>query len=186
MWNADKLGYRGNTNYNRAYEGDELVWEKQDPFPANNEIWYTSTDDNIVQCVAQNILSNTYKDGKGIIVFNGPTINMGAGASGVKGFNKQENLKTVVFPIDIDYTLKIPANCFEMCRNLKTAILPTNLIFSKAGTFWAQTFNYCSTLEKIIYNGTIAQWQSIDKGRLWGLGIPDTAYVQCTDGNTSI
>lgn len=28
MWQADKLGYRGNTNYNRAYEGDELVWEK--------------------------------------------------------------------------------------------------------------------------------------------------------------
>lgn len=44
MWNADKLGYRGNTGYNRAYEGNELVWEKQEPFPLNNEIWYTSTN----------------------------------------------------------------------------------------------------------------------------------------------
>ena len=33
MWKADKLGYKGNTNYNRAYEGDELVWEKQQPGP---------------------------------------------------------------------------------------------------------------------------------------------------------
>lgn len=155
MWNADKLGYRGNTNYNRAYEGDELVWEKQQPWPIppDNEIWYTSTDENIVQCAARNILSNTYNNGKGIIVFSGTTIDMG---SGVKGFYKQENLKTVVFPIDIDYTLKIPADCFGMCRNLKTAILPTNLIFSKAGIYWARTFNDCSTLEKIIYNGTIA------------------------------
>lgn len=159
MWNADKLGYRGNTGYNKAYEGDELVWEKQGPGPIGppaNEIWYTSTDGNIVQCAAHNILSNTYSDGKGIIVFNGPTIDMGAGHAGVKGFYKQENLKTIVFPIDINYTLNFPADCFGLCINLKTAILPTNLIFSKVSGSWARTFNNCSTLEKIIYNGTVA------------------------------
>ena len=49
MWNADKLGYRGNTDYNRAYEGNELVWEKQQPWPEAYEIFYTSTDGKIIE-----------------------------------------------------------------------------------------------------------------------------------------
>lgn len=28
MWNADYISYKGNTNFNRAYQGAELVWEK--------------------------------------------------------------------------------------------------------------------------------------------------------------
>ena len=30
MWNADYISYRGNTNFIRAYQGEELVWEKWD------------------------------------------------------------------------------------------------------------------------------------------------------------
>ena len=71
MLKADKLGYKGNTNYNRAYEGDELVWEKQQPFQPANEIWYTSSDGKIVTPYIKSslptIVSNTYVDGKGII-----------------------------------------------------------------------------------------------------------------------
>ena len=71
MWKADKLGYKGNTNYNKAYEGDELVWEKQQPFQPGNEIWYTSSDGNIVTPFSTSalptIVSNTYVNGKGII-----------------------------------------------------------------------------------------------------------------------
>lgn len=28
MWKADYISYKGNTNFNRAYQGSELVWEK--------------------------------------------------------------------------------------------------------------------------------------------------------------
>ena len=41
------------------------------PGPANNEIWYTSSDGNIVMpnkaSSLPTIVSNTYSDGKGII-----------------------------------------------------------------------------------------------------------------------
>jgi hypothetical protein len=44
--------------------------------PANNEIWYTSSDGSIInpinpQYFGANIISNTYNDGKGIITFDG-------------------------------------------------------------------------------------------------------------------
>lgn len=88
MWKADKLGYRGNTNYNRAYEGDELVWEKQQPWPIppDNEIWYTSTNGKIVTPYSTaglpTIISNTYTDGKGIIKFNRQVTQLGQGVDG--------------------------------------------------------------------------------------------------------
>ena len=44
-WIADKLVYRNEDDFIRAYWGDELVWEKYMP---NNKIYYTSTDSNIV------------------------------------------------------------------------------------------------------------------------------------------
>lgn len=28
MWKADYISYKGNTNFTRAYQGSELVWEK--------------------------------------------------------------------------------------------------------------------------------------------------------------
>ena len=44
--------------------------------PADNEIWYTSSDGNIVNPTEPggfdaNIVSNTYENGKGVITFDG-------------------------------------------------------------------------------------------------------------------
>ena len=69
-------------------EGDTPETE---PKPANNEIWYTSTDGEIIEpysgwyndnadaltTFGVNIVSNTYKDGKGVITFSGDVTEIG-------------------------------------------------------------------------------------------------------------
>ena len=63
-----------------------------------NEIWYTTTDEKIVTPsndwnFGANIISNEYKDGKGVIVFDGPVAQIPDNA-----FNYKENLATVTLP----------------------------------------------------------------------------------------
>ena len=63
-----------------------------------NEIWYTSTDGNIV---APNnaadfgaaIISNTYSDGKGVITFDGPVVQIGWAA-----FSECSTLSSILLP----------------------------------------------------------------------------------------
>ena len=55
--------------------------------PANNEIWYTSRDGNVVNpretgVFGTNIVSNTYENGKGIITFDGDVTSIGDMAFG--------------------------------------------------------------------------------------------------------
>lgn len=38
--------------------------------PADNEIWYTSTDNNVVTPTTGNVVSNNYSNGKGVITFD--------------------------------------------------------------------------------------------------------------------
>lgn len=53
--------------------------------PANNEIWYTTTDGAVVapnnsDVFGATITSNTYENGKGVITFDGPVTEVGSGA----------------------------------------------------------------------------------------------------------
>ena len=68
MWTADKLVYRGEDDFIKAYQGSELVWYRD-----RNKIFYTSTDGSIITPYVgtgdeygfgANIVSNTYSDGK--------------------------------------------------------------------------------------------------------------------------
>lgn len=86
MWNADLIGYRGSTAFNRAYEGDELVWEKQHPIPEpTDEIWYFSNAiaypyKHDFSTYNANIVSNTFSDGKGTIKFDRDVTRIGKDA----------------------------------------------------------------------------------------------------------
>ena len=53
--------------------------------PADNEIWYTSSDGNVVtptttDVFGANIVSNTYENGKGVIVFDNSVTLIGKNA----------------------------------------------------------------------------------------------------------
>ena len=53
--------------------------------PLDNEIWYTSSDGNVVaphktSVFGANIISNTYENSKGVIVFDSPVTSIGDSA----------------------------------------------------------------------------------------------------------
>lgn len=44
MWNADYISYKGNTNFIRAYQGEELVWERKLHW-TSEEFWIENIND---------------------------------------------------------------------------------------------------------------------------------------------
>ena len=195
MWKADKLGYKGNTNYNRAYEGDELVWEKQQPgpTPAGNQIWYTTTDGNIISGGA-GVVSNVYIDGKGIITYD--TI---ITKTRLRQFAYKTTLSTMTFP---DTFTRLGESTFAGCSSLEYVYFSESLISIGADAFvnsrlsridlphsleiiYDRGFRGSDYLRNITYNGTIEEWGNVSKGTNWHDGVPATV-VHCTDGDVAI
>ena len=126
MWNADKIVYRGEDDFIRAYQGSELVWEKS---ISNNKIYYTSSDGQIVtpdigtgeesKGFGANIVSNTYSGGRGVIVFDGPVTKIGYTA-----FGRCNTLQTIVIP---DSVTSIGSYAFSYCTSLTTITIPDSV-----------------------------------------------------------
>ena len=126
MWNADKIVYRNDDSFVRAYQGSELVWEKPS---SNNKIFYTSTDGQIVtpdigtgeesKGFGANIVSNTYSGGRGVIVFDGPVTKIGYTA-----FGRCNTLQTIVIP---DSVTSIGRSAFSYCTSLTTITIPDSV-----------------------------------------------------------
>ena len=94
------------------FEKGEVAPEGQ----RNNEIWYTSTDGNIVTPYRSNvfgatIVSNTYEDGKGVITFDGAVTTIGGYT-----FYNCDSLTSVTIP---DSVTTIETGAFASCDSLK-------------------------------------------------------------------
>ena len=64
------------------------------------------------------------------------------------------------------------------CTNLKTVVLPRGLT-----SIGSRAFYQCTSLEKIIYTGTVEEWNNISipaYGNTYLNGVP----IQCIDGIT--
>lgn len=100
----------------------------------DNEIWYTSTDDSVVEPNATNvfganILSNTYENGKGVIVFDGPVTKVGKSA--FYGYDTDcDKLTSVTIPNGV---IEIGNNAFYSVNNLQTINIPNSV--KTIGTF---------------------------------------------------
>ena len=122
----------------------------------DNEIWYTSSDGNIVtpydtNVFGANIVSNTYENGKGIIKFDNSVTSIGICA-------------------------------FLDCSYLTSIAIPNSVTSIGYGAF-----GYCFALTSITYNGTMEEWNAIQKdssGASWNYGVP-TTVVHCTDGDAA-
>lgn len=141
-----------------------VIYQQSDVM-GNNEIWYTSTDGNIVEpnntlAFGANIISNTYVNGKGVILFDDDLTSVLSGA-----FKSNYSLKTITLPesintlgesvfqycssltqIDLpDGIVKIGGSSFYGCESLIEINLPSSLNLKKCGS---KIFYECTSLVK--------------------------------------
>ena len=89
----------------------------------NNQIWYTSSDGNIITPAktnfGANIVSNTYENGKGIITFDDNITVIGASA-----FTSCAGLTSIIIPETVTI---IKQAAFNICYSLKEIKLPNSV-----------------------------------------------------------
>ena len=110
------------------------------PIP-NNQIWYTSSDGNIVTPYKTNVFgatikSNTYVNGKGTITFDGDVTTIGAYA-----FKGCDNLTSVTIP---DSVTKIGAYAFNDCYSLTSVTIGDSVTIIEDCAFY-----YCYSLTSV-------------------------------------
>ena len=110
-------------------------------FAQTDKIFYTSTDGNIVtpyetDVFGVNIISNEYKDGQGIITFDGPVKSVGEDA-----FYFCKSLTSITIPEGVT---SIGRSAFAYCSSLTTVTLPEGVT-----SIEDNTFHYCSSLTAI-------------------------------------
>ena len=107
----------------------------------SNQIWYTSTDGNIVTLYKTGafgvaIKSNTYTDGKGVITFEGDVTTIGRGA-----FHNCKSLASITLPEGVT---TIGENAFYGCTSLASITLPEGVT-----TIGDNAFQGCTSLTNI-------------------------------------
>ena len=170
------------------------------PGPANNEIWYTSTDGNVVTpyrtSALPTIVSNTYSDGKGVFKFATDVTNIGFYA-----FQYTRTFVSVILPNSVtNISEKAFYNCYISSIIIGNSVKSigymafSSLIGDKftqltipnsVTSIEDKAFYNCSALTSISYTGTIAQYRAISKGTNWHQNVPATV-VHCTDGDAPI
>lgn len=172
MWSADKLVYRGEDNFIRAYQGSDLVWER----PVNNIIYYTTTDNQIIDISSHyywgddtNIIQNTYTD-VGVIVFSKDIDTI---PSGYDVFRGNTRLLTITLPRSIDY---IQSYAFAGCTSLREIEIPAK-VDNNLGDY---CFYQCVNLVNVRINvGVTKLGLSVFREctSLVSIEIPDTVRV---------
>ena len=127
--------YTGGVQVIEIYSNGVKVWPVSTPGPANNEIWYTSSDGNVItpdsrSSFGASIVSNTYRDGKGVITFNGTVTRIGDYA-----FENKTTLTSITFPSTVT---RFGLMSFDGCNGLTSPPLTDNI--TVAGNF---VFSFC-------------------------------------------
>ena len=152
------------------------VFEYIKPQP-NNEIWYTSSDGNVVtpynsNVFGANIVSNTYENGKGVIKFDGNVTSIGDDA-----FYKCTSLTSVTIG---DSVTSIGSDAFYNCTSLTSVTIPDSVTEIGYAAFYDCTsltsitigdrvtsigdfaFSVCTSLKEVYYNGDLSAWCKIN------------------------
>jgi len=110
------------------------------PVPRANEIWYTSSDGNIVTPYQTSSLpeidTNTYSNGKGIIKFKTDVTNIGNYA-----FENCTRLTSIEIP---DSVTSIGNQTFRDCSGLTSVMIPNGVTSIEIGAFYG-----CNSLTSI-------------------------------------
>ena len=157
------------------------------PIVPNNQIWYTSSDGNIVtpyktDVFGANIISNEYKGGIGVITFDNDVTMIGE-----RAFYHCESLTSITIP---DSVTTIGNNAFRSCESLTSVTIPDSVT-----TIGAGAFQYCSSLTSVTIPDsvtTIGDWAFCNCDNLTSVTIPgsvtkigEAAFSSC-DSLTSV
>ena len=153
------------------------------PVP-NNQIWYTTSDGNIVgpyytNVFGANITSNTYSNGKGVITFDGDVTAIGDWA-----FYDCTSLTSVNIP---DSVTSIGNNAFQNCYSLTSVNIPDSVT-----TIGDYAFYQCYSLTSVTIGNSVTEigksaFQNCDS--LTSVNIPDSVTTIgdfAFDGCTSL
>lgn len=108
-------------------------------------------------------------------VFNGCTglknVMLGNGIEniGEYAFAGCSGIENIVIP---DSVAVIGESAFENCTGLKNVSLGSGLTYIGDYVFYG-----CTSLKTVCYNGTIDEWNKIEKGKDWDLGLTDYSLV---------
>lgn len=169
----------------------QTSWKDSNATQPKNEIWYTSSDGTIVEPRETairyngfgenvNIVSNTYQDGKGVIVFSDNVRIIGAMPF------KGSNLTSISIPEGVN---EIQMSSFADCTSLSSITIPRGV--TKIGK---RAFYNCTSLTSIVIPNSVV---SIEEGAffnctsLTSIAIPypsnvvtttigDKAFYNCT------
>lgn len=145
----------------------------------SNEIWYTSTNNlellpasTKMHIFGANLTSNIYKDGKGILTFDGIVDKIGDGA-----FQGCMTLASITIPNSIT---SIGENAFHSCVSLTGITIPEGVTEIGNDAFAKCYF----TAEKFINNSSL---DSADNG-YWGAWVCEIIQDDglCIDGSTAV
>ena len=93
-------------------------------------------------------------------------------------FVRCTKLESIIIPDGVD---SIKELTFDHCEALKRITIPKTV---KSIAWWA--LSGCYSLEQIVFNGTIEEWNAIEKAEGWNEETSATCVVHCTDGDISI
>lgn len=145
----------------------------------SNEIWYTSTNNlellpasTKMHIFGANLTSNIYKDGKGVLTFDGIVDKIGDGA-----FQGCGTLASITIP---DSVTEIGDGAFHSCVSLTGITIPEGVTEIGNDAFAKCYF----TAEKFINNSSL---DSADNG-YWGAWVCDIIQDDglCIDGSTAV
>ena len=108
------------------------------------------------------------------------TIGNGVTSTGEGAFADCSSLTSIEIP---DNVTSIGAAAFSGCSSLTSIKIPNSV--TSIGNY---AFERCSSLTSIVFEGTMSEWNAIEKLELfrkWNEDIPAT-YIQCTDGQASL
>ena len=96
---------------------------------------------------------------------------------GQYAFRGCSGLTSVTIP---DSVTSIGDSAFSGCSSLTTVTIPDSVTSIGFGAF-----SDCSGLKYVKFEGTVAEWNVVEKGFSWSLSCPFT-YVECSDGDVSV